>query len=175
MTSIASRWFEGRALHCGANAVNGVINIVTKKTTSTQGLMISTAAGNEDRALGAIRYGGKFGDHFHYRVYGKYDARDESALFGTGFPEALIKIDTGSGSGSVSAGVPSPTSTHDAWQMARGGFRVDWDPPGADLVTVQGDIYRSWEDQTYQRITPVTFGVFYERVTDIISGGNLLA
>lgn len=158
----------------GANAVNGVINIVTKSAAQTQGGLVSTAGGNEERAYGAFRYGGKLGDDLHFRVYAKYNARDESGVFGRGFPEALIKIDTGSNSGTVTSAVPAPNTAHDAWQKAQGGFRMDWTPAGANRITLQGDVYRAWEDQTYQRITPATFGVFYERVTDIISGGNVL-
>jgi iron complex outermembrane receptor protein len=160
----------------GANAVNGVVNVVTEKAANTQGLLFSGGAGNEERGFGGIRYGGKLGDHLYFRVYGKYLIRDNSALFGTGFPRTLIKIEIpGGDGGSVESGASPPDETHDGWEMARGGFRIDWSPPGADFVTVQADVYNSGQDQLYQRVTPLSFSTFYERVTDRASGGNLVA
>jgi iron complex outermembrane receptor protein len=158
----------------GANAVNGVINIISKKASATQGWLISGGLGNEEQGFGGIRYGGKINDKLHYRVYGKYVTRDDSALFGTGFADTLIRIEVpGGGGGSVGAGV-KPTSTHDSWEMGRAGFRMDWTPVSADLFTLQADIYDSDQDQTYQRITPGNFGIFYEQVTDTASGGNVI-
>lgn len=159
----------------GANAVNGVINILTKKAANTQGLLISEGAGDEELTSGAIRYGGKVGDYFHYRVFAKYSSYDDSAIFGRGFPETLIRISAGGGTGSVGSAASPPTMTHDAWSLSHAGFRADWEPPGADRVTLQGDIYRGREQQFYQRLTPVSFGSFYEQDTDTVSGGNVLA
>jgi iron complex outermembrane receptor protein len=158
----------------GANAVNGVINVISKKAANTQGLLISGGLGNEEQGFGGIRYGGKISDTLHYRVYGKYVMRDESALFGEGFPETLIQIDTPGGGGSVGSAGSKPKSTHDAWTMGRAGFRVDWTPVSTNLFTLQGDIYDSDQDQTYQRVTPGNFSTFYERVTDTASGGNVI-
>jgi iron complex outermembrane recepter protein len=158
----------------GANAVNGVINVLTKKASNTQGWLVSSGIGNEERGFGGIRYGGKIAEHVHYRIYGKYVKRDDSAVFGTGFPKTLITIEVPGGGGSVGSGASAPTETHDAWEMLRGGFRLDWSPVTEDLVTVQGDIYGMDEHQLYQRVTPLTFGTFYEPVTDTAFGGNVL-
>ena len=64
----------------GANAVNGVINVITKDAGDTQGGLLSGGGGTELRGFGTARYGGRLGSAAHYRLYGKGFARDESAL-----------------------------------------------------------------------------------------------
>lgn len=100
----------------GANAVNGVINIITKLAKDTQGGMVSVTAGNEDRAIVEARYGGQLGDTAQYRLYGRYVDRD-----------GFLGLD-----GQDAA---------DDWKLQGGGFRLDWQPTGWDSVTVLGDIY----------------------------------
>jgi iron complex outermembrane receptor protein len=57
----------------GANAVNGVINIITKSAKDTQGSLITSTFGKgEERNILGIRHGGKLGEDGHYRVYGKF-------------------------------------------------------------------------------------------------------
>src|SRR5205814_1397918 len=56
----------------GANAVNGVINIVTRKAAESQGLLVSAGAGTEERGFGAVRFGGKISDNVFFKIYGKY-------------------------------------------------------------------------------------------------------
>lgn len=104
----------------GANAVNGVINIITRKAGDTQGGVAEVGVGNQE-SLAALQYGGKVGDDLAYRIYGKvfYDRAD----------------DTSPGSGA-----------RDSWYKPQGGFRVDWSP-GTDLLTVQGDVYAGGEQQ----------------------------
>lgn len=84
----------------GANAVNGVINIITKRSQDTQGTLISAGTGTEEKGFGTARYGGKAGD-WYYRSYAKYFERGEGYR-------------------------PSGTA-NDVWQIARGGFRTDSD------------------------------------------------
>ena len=100
----------------GANAVNGVINITSKNSKDTQGTLVSTSAGYEDLPALAIRYGGKLAPNLHYRVYVKSFARD-----------GLVD--------------PQGNEAPGDWDSTRGGFRLDWEPSTADLVTVQGDLY----------------------------------
>src|SRR2546428_9609856 len=57
---------------CGANAVNGVINITTRNAKDTQGLLLEGGGGTELRGFGGVRYGGVLATKLHYRVYGKY-------------------------------------------------------------------------------------------------------
>src|SRR5436305_7693493 len=62
----------------GANAVNGVINITTKNSKDTQGLLLLGGGGSVLRDFSGLRYGGAAGPHLHYRVYGKYFERDHT-------------------------------------------------------------------------------------------------
>ncbi len=102
----------------GANAVNGVINIITKGAKDTQGLLLSGGGGSELHGFGGLRYGGKLASNVYYRVYGKAFDRD-STVFGNGANAA------------------------DGMTMGQGGFRIDWDAPGENLLTLQGDGYAS--------------------------------
>jgi iron complex outermembrane recepter protein len=100
----------------GANAVNGVINVITKSTKDTQGLLVEGGVGTELRGFGGVRYGGSLSSNLYYRVYGKYFDRDSTVL-------------------------PDGRDAAKDWYMGQGGFRLDWDASGADLLTLQGDIY----------------------------------
>ncbi|MFO0983581.1 MAG: TonB-dependent receptor plug domain-containing protein, partial [Planctomycetota bacterium] len=60
----------------GANAVNGVINIITKSAKDTQGVLLNAGGGTEEKRFGGVRYGGQLGEDTYFRVYGKYFARD---------------------------------------------------------------------------------------------------
>ncbi len=101
----------------GANAVNGVINIVTKRVSETQGLLVSGGAGTEERGFLTTRWGGAIHeDEAYYRIYGKFFARDEAG-------------DT-----------PSGEDAEDNWQGFQGGGRVDWNLSPDDTLVLQGDI-----------------------------------
>jgi len=56
----------------GANAVNGVINIITKSAMDTQGQMLSATATAKGNGVYEARHGGKIGDDTYYRAYGQY-------------------------------------------------------------------------------------------------------
>jgi iron complex outermembrane recepter protein len=101
----------------GANAVNGIINIITKRAGDTQGVYAQAGAGNYERGFVNARYGGQIGADIDWRIYGKWFER------GTGIPLSGPEFDD--------------------WRTGRGGFRLDWDPGrcGTDLFTVQGDTY----------------------------------
>ena len=100
----------------GANAVNGVINIVTKQAKETTGLYASAAVGNFVKDKAALRYGGKLGKNAWFRVYGQHFDRDSTSL-------------------------PTKQKNSDAWGMTQGGFRLDWNASQKNLVTLQGDYY----------------------------------
>lgn len=104
----------------GANAVNGVINIITKPARNTQGNLAVAGAGNAERGFAGFRHGGQAGDDTHYRVYGKGFERDAMA-------------DTSGQSG------------HDDWRSVQAGFRMDTRFSGDDRLTVQGDAYQKTE------------------------------
>ena len=100
----------------GANAVNGVINIITKDAKDTQGTLLAGGGGTELRGFGGVRYGGAVAPNFRYRIYGKYFDRDGTVL-------------------------PDGRDASDDWHQGQGGFRMDWDASESDVFTVQGDGY----------------------------------
>jgi iron complex outermembrane receptor protein len=106
------------ATQWGANAVNGVINITTKSAKDTQGGLIVAGAGSELRNADEVRYGGKLAPNLYYRVYAKYQGRDNSVR---------------------SNGQPSD----DSWRTRQMGVRLDYDADSGDVFTLQGDIYNS--------------------------------
>jgi len=103
----------------GANAVNGVINILTKPAALTQGWMLSAGAGN-DGSFATARLGGRT-ENGHYRVYAK-----------TFRWEDLTN--------------PAGASQRDGLDRVQAGFRSDW-TTARDGFTFQGDIYGSTGNQ----------------------------
>jgi len=100
----------------GANAVNGVINVVTKSARDTQGALVTAGGGSLLQDFAAIRYGGSAGSNVFVRIYGERFDRDNTIL----------------------------SNGHDAadqWDMTKGGFRVDWYPSEVNTLTLQGDVY----------------------------------
>jgi iron complex outermembrane receptor protein len=132
----------------GANAVNGVINIITKRAADTRGLTASVGGGNVDHSIAGFRYGGARGSTFDYRVYAKAFKRG---------PE-----------------FHSDGHAFDDWQMAQGGFRTDWSR-NRDGITVQGDVYNGRNGQSISigTYSPPAQSVNYDPMN--VSGGNLLA
>ncbi|HHW78335.1 MAG TPA: TonB-dependent receptor plug domain-containing protein [Xanthomonadaceae bacterium] len=134
----------------GANAVNGIINIITKHPRDTQGGLMTLTAGDEERAIAGVRYGGKLGDDAQYRVYGRFRERD-----------GLV--------------TPDGRDAGDDWRIGKGGFRLDWTPSTTDVVTVQGDLYEADFDQNF--VTPSLAPPYAVRqlATLDASGGSLQA
>ena len=100
----------------GANAVNGVINVITKDAKDSRGLMLVGGGGTKLRGLGSARYGGTLGSRAAYRIYGKGLARDPTLL-------------------------PNGQEGPDDWHMGQGGFRLDWDASDRKRLSVQADLY----------------------------------
>jgi iron complex outermembrane recepter protein len=102
----------------GANAVNGIVNVITKPGTATDGFVVTAGGGTEERAFGTARYGFKAAEDLYVRVYSKYfqvdDARD---------------------------GVDPRHRAYDGWSMARGGFRADWRAGEEDRLSFMADYY----------------------------------
>lgn len=132
----------------GANAVNGVVNIITKNAKATPAKLVTTTIGNLDRSIGA-RKGGKVGKDFYYRIYGK------------GFKYG----DTNSVDGE---------DAYDSWRQIRTGFRSDWDYSKKDKITMQGDMYKGGEDR--RTLLPVPTPELIETVEEEQrrAGANLL-
>jgi len=133
----------------GANAVNGVINIITKNAADTPGGTVTAGSGTGERLFGGARYGAGLGEKARLRVYGKYFDRNNSVY-------------------------PDGREAKDGWHAGRGGFRLDGEPTADDSFTLQGDLYDGRAGWTL--VTP-TLSPPYSAVSDYpdrFSGGNVL-
>lgn len=102
----------------GGNAMNGVINIITKSARETQGGLAVVSVGNEVKGQTALRYGDKIGEDFHYRLYGKYKKNDSST------------------------DVTDSNGAYDENSLNQIGFRADWTLSEANYLEFQGDAYK---------------------------------
>jgi len=129
----------------GANAVNGVINIITKNSADTQGGLVSAYAGNREAGITA-RFGGEAGEDTHYRVYGR------------GFEVSDFDVNK-NGNG------------HDEWRQGRIGFRADSKLTDDDTFRISGDFYSQKNAQGALNPTfvPLFLDVHYTQ-----RGGNVL-
>lgn len=111
----------------GSNAVNGVVNIISKEASETQGFFVSGTYGSLIRDHIAARYGGQIDSAFFFRVYGqRFDA--ENSL------------------------LPDGRDAEDSWNRTTAGFRADFTPATNQSFTLQGDIYTGEEDDTISTI-----------------------
>jgi iron complex outermembrane recepter protein len=135
----------------GANAVNGVISIITKSAEETQGIFATAGGGNYEQDFAAARYGGKLAEDVYYRVDGQYFDRGDSVAAGGG-------------------------DAHDAWRMGQGGFRIDWDTrkKGGDLLTLQGDFYEGRMEQIYDAFSFPPPAMTPTPNLERVGGGNIL-
>ena len=99
----------------GANAMHGVINVITRPAYLTDTPLLSVDYGDQE-AGAAMRYGARLSETLAYRVYGKAFERDPTEL-------------------------ADGRSAGDDWHKAQAGFRVDG-AVDADNFTLQGDLYR---------------------------------
>jgi hypothetical protein len=104
----------------GGNAVNGVVNIIQKKTSETTGAMVVAGGGHSDQGFGTTQFGGRAGEHVAYRIYSKY------------FNESELKARSAEKGG-------------DGYHVLRGGFRADATLSAKDSLTVQGNRYAGRE------------------------------
>ena len=133
----------------GANAVNGVINIITKKATDTLGGVLTTGGGTQNQGSGTARFGAKLGDKGAYRVFAKY-------LNDNHFPD------------------PSGQNGKDGWHLLHGGFRADTRLSKQDSRTVEGDLYTGSEGATLVHSDLSTWENVNVPRLAALSGGNLL-
>ena len=134
----------------GANAVNGVINVITKDAKDTQGLLLSGGGGSEQRGFGTVRYGGTLGSTVRARIYGR------------GFDRASTLL-------------PSGQDAADGWHLWQGGFRMDWDAASVNRVTLQGDLYDGRIGQLTAGDVGVSGGNVVAKWSHTISEGSSLA
>ena len=102
----------------GANAINGVINIITKIRRDTKGGLVTAGAGSKETAAGLVQYGGDIGSKGTYRAFGQYTNVDNSTFSG--------------GQGAA-----------DGWHAWHSGFRSDWSLSPRDTLMVSGDFLTS--------------------------------
>jgi iron complex outermembrane receptor protein len=137
----------------GSNAVNGVINIITKSAKKTKGALVSAGGGSTEKAFTTARYGASLGDATNLRLYAKHQERD-------GFFDAAGK------------------NTNDSWDKTQGGFRLDSQLTTQDHLTVQGDYFDGSIKETFVRFDyPASTNQFPYRLLNLesgMSGGNIL-
>jgi iron complex outermembrane receptor protein len=134
----------------GANAVNGVINVVTKRAADTQGALVTADGGTEGQAQSTVEYGGAIKEKTNYRVFAHYLNYGSLAAVGGG-------------------------SGEDNWNLLHGGFRADTKISSSDSLTVQGDLYTGQEGATIVHLFSVVPPVIGNlNVDNQLSGGNIL-
>jgi iron complex outermembrane receptor protein len=132
----------------GSNAVNGVINIITKNAKDTHGGLATTRGGNADLGAGGVRSGGRHGNSLDYRAYAMGLGR--------------------------APGYHSDRDNYDDWQLGQAGFRTDSSPTVRDTLTVQGDVYKG---RVGQQISIAYYSPPTQHNVDgtqYVSGENLL-
>ena len=102
----------------GANAVNGVINIITKSAKETQGGIAIAGIGNDSQRYGKLRYGGALTDDSYARGYLQYHKYEDFSVEATG------------------------KSSNDQWDSLQAGFKVEKQTK-QDKWRIQGDIFRN--------------------------------
>ena len=133
----------------GANAVNGIINVITKKTADTLGGLIVGGGGTAGLESGTVQYGGKVKKETSYRIFTRYLNNNH-----------LPKLDGKNG--------------EDGWHLLHGGFRADTKLTEKDSLMTEGDIYAGSEGGTI--VHTILFppqNVVIERLSEF-SGGNIL-
>jgi len=133
----------------GPNAVNGVINVITKSAKETQGALVSAGGGNFEQDFLNARYGGGNDDGFNYRVYGK------------GFTRGSEYHPDG--------------QNYDDWRAAQAGFRMDWQKNGRDTLTLQGDVY---DEEAGESVQATSYTAPYSQIVNsnaLLSGENAMA
>ncbi|MBN2102667.1 TonB-dependent receptor [bacterium] len=132
----------------GANAVNGVINILTKSASETQGGLISGGIGNMDREIYG-RYGFQFQSRWFGRSYIKHHSHEN---------RLTISGDQGG----------------DGWHTLQWGMRIDGRPGYRNEMTVQSDIYQGNRGRSINFMNLNTFEIYPKNLKGSLLGGNLL-
>ena len=131
----------------GANAVNGVINIITRNAVDTQGTLVTATAGNRGDA-GSARFGGTLGNDGRYRVYAQYDQA-----------EPTHNQDRTQGAG--------------GWRRRQAGMRADWAGAVHD-VTVSADAYQGTLDGVTAAELALSGANLLGRVSSRLADGSQL-
>ncbi|MGM0655993.1 MAG: TonB-dependent receptor domain-containing protein [Thermodesulfobacteriota bacterium] len=134
----------------GSNAVNGVINIITRRANDTQGGFVKASAGSVEKNRVATRYGGTMGKDKFWRIYAKHHSIDDFQRL-------------------------SGENAGDDWQINQAGFRMDAKLSSAHDFTLQGDLYDGHihQDLYLYSQTPPDYMDEFSVKTDV-SGGNIM-
>lgn len=134
----------------GANAVNGVINVITKHSADTQNIQLTAGGGNQEQGFGSLSYGAELGQDTTARAYVKgFNRGDYNHLDGS--------------------------NAHDKWNQVQGGFRVDSMWTVNDAVTILGNIFESNTHQStnLDNLNPPEYTeIIHEKM--YASGANIL-
>ena len=134
----------------GANAVNGIINVVTRPAAEAQGTYLRLGSGTAERLGVSLRHGASISETVSIRVYAKYFSREASAD-------------------------SSNADLSDDWSITRAGARLDWMPSVADRVAVDAGAYDGQVGQTLQvaaALTPPYVRTFASESP--VRGGHLM-
>jgi len=132
----------------GANAANGAIHIITKKSIDTQGTLVSGGGGSEERGFMTLRHGGKIGKDFHFRVFAKGFTRDNSH---------------------------NPAGAHDSWRMGTMGLRADWHINSNNEITFQGQYHSGKAGQKTSFVDQTAPDALVTQTEDVnLAGGHAL-
>jgi iron complex outermembrane receptor protein len=132
----------------GPNAIDGVINVITKDSKDTQGTLVSVGGGNVEQGVVSLRSGGSNGQRLNYRVYGK------------GFNR--------------SAEFDGKGQNFDGWRAGQAGFRMDWEKNDHDIFTLQGDMY---DEAAGESVVATSYTAPFSQVINgdaRLSGGNIM-
>src|ERR1700676_3427702 len=132
----------------GPNAVNGAINIITRSSKDTHGILASAGGGDVEQGFANLRYGSGNSNGFDYRAYGKGYNRG---------PEYH----------------PGGGNLFDDWQGLQAGFRMDWQKDSQNNFMLEGDIY----DQSFgESVQATSYTPPYSQILDAdahLDGGNI--
>jgi iron complex outermembrane receptor protein len=133
----------------GSNAVNGVINVITKNAINTQGTMAVLGAGSYEKGFTTLRHGGKISTNSYGRIYFKGNKRGNFERLNGGL-------------------------ANDDWSMLQSGGRIDTQINSQDQLTIQGDFYQGKVQENISApILTVPYTLYSNDTTDT-SGGNIL-
>ncbi len=133
----------------GANAVNGVINIITKSSADTKGGLVTAGTGSRETAAGLVQYGGDAGSSGAYRVFGKYFNIDNSAY-------------------------PGGSKAADGWHSSQAGFRLDSSPTFRDTLSFQGGFIATEGGATSSVVNPAPLALVALNNPLLSTSGDLL-
>jgi iron complex outermembrane recepter protein len=133
----------------GANAVNGVINVITKKAADTPGVLLTGGGGTQAQGFGTAQYGGKINERTDYRIFTSYQNNDHFADL-------------------------NGQNAKDGWHLLHGGFRAETKLSEKDSLTTQGDLFTGSEGAiiVHSILSPPD-NVNVQRLSTL-SGGNIL-